>query len=207
MKPAIDYRVYLVTDTAYFKSEDVWARLEAALSAGVTLLQYRDKTDESRTLYERALKVKALCDKYNVPLIINDRADIAFAVGAAGVHLGQSDLPPQVARRMLGDDVIIGVSAHNAKEACAAELAGADYLGCGAVHATATKKDTCVIGTEGLKKIRAATKLPFVGIGGITLANYREVLQAGANGAAIVSAILSADDIKNTVQQFVSLSL
>ncbi len=181
--------------------------MEAALRGGVTLVQYRDKTQESRILYERALKMKALCDKYNVPMLVDDRADIAFAVGAAGVHIGQSDLPAEVARRMLGADAIIGVSAHNAEEALAAEAAGADYLGCGAVYPTGTKKDTSVIGVEGLKAIRAVTKLPFVGIGGVTLANYCDVLKAGADGAAIVSAILSADDIESTVQKFVQLSL
>ena len=181
--------------------------MEAALRGGVTLVQYRDKTQESRILYERALKMKALCDKYNVPMLVDDRADIAFAVGAAGVHVGQSDLPAEIARRMLGADAIIGVSAHNAEEALAAETAGADYLGCGAVYQTGTKKDTSVIGVEGLKAIRAVTKLPFVGIGGVTLANYSDVLNAGADGAAIVSAILGANDIESTVQKFVQLSL
>ncbi len=108
---------------------------------------------------------------------------------------------------MLGTDAIIGVSAHNAEEALAAEAAGADYLGCGAVYPTGTKKDTSVIGVEGLKAVRAVTKLPFVGIGGVTLANYCDVLNAGADGAAIVSAILSANDIESTVQKFVQLSL
>ena len=207
MKPVLDYRVYLVTDTVYFNDDNIWNKMEAALRGGVTLVQYRDKTQESRILYERALKMKALCDKYNVPMLVDDRADIAFAVGAAGVHVGQSDLPAEVARRMLGADAIIGVSAHNAEEALAAEAAGADYLGCGAVNPTGTKKDTSVIGVEGLKAISAVTKLPFVGIGGVTLANYRDVLNAGADGAAIVSAILSANDIESTVQKFVQLSL
>ena len=207
MKPVLDYRVYLVTDTVYFNDDNIWNKMEAALRGGVTLVQYRDKTQESRILYERALKMKALCDKYNVPMLVDDRADIAFAVGASGVHVGQSDLPAEVARRMLGADAIIGVSAHNAEEALAAEAAGADYLGCGAVYPTGTKKDTSVIGVEGLKAIRAVTKMPFVGIGGVTLANYSDVLNAGADGAAIVSAILSADDIESTVQKFVQLSL
>ena len=207
MKPVLDYRVYLVTDTVYFNDDNIWNKMEAALRGGVTLVQYRDKTQESRILYERALKMKALCDKYNVPMLVDDRADIAFAVGAAGVHVGQSDLPAEVARRMLGADAIIGVSAHNAEEALAAEAAGADYLGCGAVYPTGTKKDTSVIGVEGLKAVRAVTKQHFVGIGGVTLANYRDVLNAGADGAAIVSAILSADDIESTVQKFVQLSL
>ncbi|PWM78848.1 MAG: thiamine phosphate synthase [Phascolarctobacterium sp.] len=207
MKPVIDYRVYLVTDTVYFNDSNVWNKLEAALAGGVTLVQYRDKTASSRTLYERALKMKVLCDKYRVPMLVDDRADIAFAVGAAGVHVGQDDLPPEQARRILGADAIIGVSAHNAEEARLAEAASADYLGCGAVYATSTKKDTSVIGTEGLKAIHAATVLPFVGIGGITLANYQSVLKAGADGAAIVSAILGAEDIKGTVQKFVQLSL
>ncbi len=207
MKPVLDYRVYLVTDTVYFNDANIWNKMDAALRGGVTLVQYRDKTQESRILYERALKMKALCDKYKVPMLVDDRADIAFAVGAAGVHVGQSDLPAEVARHMLGADAIIGVSAHNAEEALAAEAAGADYLGCGAVYPTGTKKDTSVIGVEGLKAIRAVTKLPFVGIGGVTLANYRDVLNVGADGAAIVSAILSADDIESTVQKFVQLSL
>lgn len=207
MKPVLDYRVYFVTDTVYFNDDNIWNKMEAALRGGVTLVQYRDKTQESRILYERALKMKALCDKYNVPMLVDDRADIAFAVGAAGVHVGQSDLPAEVARRMLGADAIIGVSAHNAEEALAAEAAGADYLGCGAVYPTGTKKDTSVIGVEGLQAICAVTNLPFVGIGGVTLANYRDVLNAGADGAAIVSAILSADDIESTVQKFVQLSL
>ncbi len=207
MKPVLDYRVYLVTDTVYFNDANIWNKMDAALRGGVTLVQYRDKTQESRILYERALKMKALCDKYKVPMLVDDRADIAFAVGAAGVHVGQSDLPAEIARRMLGADAIIGVSAHNAEEVLAAEAAGADYLGCGAVYPTGTKKDTSVIGVEGLKAIRAVTKLPFVGIGGVTLANYRDVLNAGADGVAIVSAILSADDIESTVQKFVQLSL
>lgn len=207
MKPLIDYSVYLVTDTVYFKNDSIWNKMEAALAAGVTLVQYRDKTASSRILYERALKMKALCDKYKVPMLVDDRADIAFAVGAAGVHVGQSDLPAEIARRLLGEDAIIGVSAHNAAEALAAEAAGADYLGCGAVYQTGTKKDTSVIGTEGLKAIRAATRLPFVGIGGITLANYSEVLAAGANGAAVVSAILGAEDITAVVKKFKQLSL
>ncbi len=207
MKPVIDYSVYLVTDTAYFNDESIWRKMEAALAAGVTLVQYRDKTTESCVLYERALKMQALCDKYNVPMLVDDRADIALAVGAAGVHVGQSDLPAEIARRILGADAIIGVSAHNAEEARVAEAAGADYLGCGAVYPTGTKKDTSVIGTAGLKAIRVAMQLPFVGIGGVTIANYREVLNAGANGAAIVSAILSADDIESTVKKFVQLSL
>ena len=207
MKPVLDYRVYLVTDTVYFNDGNIWNKMEAALRGGVTLVQYRDKTQESRILYERALKMKVLCDKYNVPMLVDDRADIAFAVGAAGVHVGQSDLPAEVARRMLGADAIIGVSAHNAEEVLAAEAAGADYLGCGAVYPTGTKKDTSVIGVEGLQAICAVTNLPFVGIGGVTLANYRDVLNAGADGAAIVSAILSADDIESTVQKFVQLFL
>ena len=207
MKPLIDYSVYLVTDTVYFKDDSIWNKMEAALAAGVTLVQYRDKTASSRILYERALKMKALCDKYKVPMLVDDRADIAFAVGAAGVHVGQRDLPAEIALRLLGADAIIGVSAHNAAEALAAEAAGADYLGCGAVYPTGTKKDTSVIGTEGLKAVRAATRLPFVGIGGITLANYNEVLAAGANGAAVVSAILGADDITAVVKKFKQLSL
>ena len=142
MKPVIDYSVYLVTDTVYFNDESIWRKMEAALAAGVTLVQYRDKTTESRVLYERALKMQALCDKYSVPMLVDDRADIALAVGAAGVHVGQSDLPAEVTRRILGADAIIGVSAHNAGEARAAEAAGDGY------YAEPFAQDLCVVADE-----------------------------------------------------------
>ena len=204
MKPAIDYSIYLVTDEACLHGRPLLECVEEALAAGVTLVQYRAKAADGGVLYAEACRLKELCDKYNVPLIINDRLDIALAVGAAGVHLGQDDLPCAVARRLLGEDFIIGVSAHNPAEAVQAVSEGADYLGCGAVFGTATKHDVAKLGLENLRAIRKAVAVPMVGIGGITADNYAEVLATGADGAAIVSGILAQDDIGAVVKKLVA---
>lgn len=205
MKPVIDYSIYLVTDEACLHGRPLLECVEEALTAGVTLVQYRAKAADGGVLYAEACKLKELCDKYNVPLIINDRLDIALAVGAAGVHLGQDDLPCAVARRLLGEDFIIGVSAHNPAEAVQAVSEGADYLGCGAVFGTATKHDVAKLGLENLRAIRKAVAVPMVGIGGITADNYAEVLATGANGAAIVSGILAQEDIGAAVKKLVAI--
>lgn len=204
MKPAIDYSIYLVTDEACLHGRPLLECVEEALAAGVTLVQYRAKAADGGVLYAEACRLKELCDKYNVPLIINDRLDIALAVGAAGVHLGQDDLPCAVARRLLGEKFIIGVSAHNPAEAVKAVSDGADYLGCGAVFGTATKHDVAKLGLENLRAIRKAVAVPMVGIGGITADNYAEVLATGADGAAIVSGILAQDDIGAVVKKLVA---
>ena len=200
MKAQPDYSIYLVTDDGCLQGRALIDCVREALEGGVTLVQYRAKTASSAEMYAEALQLKALCDSFNVPLIINDRLDIAMAVGAAGVHLGQDDLPCAVARKLLGEDYIIGVSAHNPAEAKAALQSGADYLGCGAVFGTATKADVQKLGTEGLAAICKAKGLPVVGIGGVTADNYREVRAAGADGAAIVSGILAQPDIRATVR-------
>ena len=204
MKPAIDYSIYLVTDEACLHGRQLLECVEEALAAGVTLVQYRAKDADGGVLYAEACRLKELCDKYNVPLIINDRLDIVLAVGAAGVHLGQDDLPCAVARRLLGEDYIIGVSAHNPAEAVQAVSEGADYLGCGAVFGTATKHDVAKLGLENLRAIRKSVAVPMVGIGGITADNYAEVLATGADGAAIVSGILAQDDIGAVVKKLVA---
>ena len=200
MKAQPDYSIYLVTDDGCLQGRALLDCVREALESGVTLVQYRAKTASSAEMYAEALQLKALCDSFNVPLIINDRLDIAMAVGAAGVHLGQDDLPCAVARKLLGEDYIIGVSAHNPAEAKAALQSGADYLGCGAVFGTATKADVKKLGTEGLAAICREKGLPVVGIGGVTADNYREVRAAGADGAAIVSGILAQPDIRATVK-------
>lgn len=205
MKPAIDYSIYLVTDDNCLKGRQLLPCVEQALAGGVTLVQYRAKNTDGGVMYKEALALKALCDKYHVPLIINDRLDIAQAIGAAGVHLGQDDLPCASARKILGDAYVIGVSAHNPLEAVQAARDGADYLGCGAVFGTATKQDVAKLGVANLRAIRSAVQIPMVGIGGINLANYAEVLAAGADGAAIVSGILAQDDIKLTVEKLAQI--
>lgn len=206
MKAQPDYSIYLVTDEGCLQGRALLDCVREALEGGVTLVQYRAKTASSAEMYAEALQLKALCDSFSVPLIINDRLDIAMAVGAAGVHLGQDDLPCAAARKLLGEDYIIGVSAHNPAEAKAALQSGADYLGCGAVFGTATKADVQKLGTDGLAAICKAKGLPVVGIGGVTADNYREVRVAGADGAAIVSGILAQPDIRATVKAIARVS-
>lgn len=206
MKAQPDYSIYLVTDDGCLQGRALLDCVREALEGGVTLVQYRAKTAASAEMYDEALQLKALCDSFNVPLIINDRLDIAMAVGAAGVHLGQDDLPCAAARKILGEDYIIGVSAHNPAEAKAALQSGADYLGCGAVFGTATKADVKKLGTDGLAAICREKGLPVVGIGGVTADNYREVRAAGADGAAIVSGILAQPDIRATVRAIARVS-
>ena len=205
MKAKIDYSIYLVTDEVALKGRQLLPVVEEALQGGVTLVQYRNKNAEGGKLYREALALKELCDKYNVPLIIDDRLDIAIAVGAAGVHIGQEDIPCNIARQVLGDDYIIGVSAHNPEEARKAIVDGADYLGCGAVYATTTKAKVTALGLDGLAEIRKAVDIPMVGIGGVDLTNVKDVLATGVEGAAIVRAILGAEDVTATTQEFVKI--
>ena len=204
-KEKIDYSIYLLTDDTCLQGRPLLACVEEALGAGVTLLQYRSKYKDGGAMYQEALALKELCDRYHVPLIINDRVDVALAVGAAGVHVGQDDLPCRVVRNLVGDDFIIGVSAHNPEEAREAAAAGADYLGCGAVFGTATKAGVGTLGLERLRSIRQAVSLPMVGIGGVKATNYGQVLATGANGAAIISGILAATDIGGEVAKFVRI--
>ena len=196
-------RLYLVTDEHCLPpGRNLYDAVEEALQAGVTLVQYREKNGPGKGMLEKARQLIALCHKYNVPLLVNDRLDIALLSGADGVHLGQDDIPVAEARRMAGGDFIIGATAHNEEEALAAEAAGADYLGCGAVFATHTKKDTVPLGLDGLKAIRQAVRIPIAGIAGITTENYQQVLATGADGVAVVSAILGAASVREAVNQF-----
>ena len=204
-KSKIDYSIYLLTDDACLLGRPLLECVEQALRAGVTLLQYRSKYKDGGAMYQEALALKELCDRYDVPLIINDRVDVALAVGAAGVHVGQDDLPCSVVRQLVGSDFVIGVSAHNPEEARKAAADGADYLGCGAVFGTGTKAGVAKLGLERLQNIRQAVTLPMVGIGGVKADNYAEVLATGADGAAIISGILAADDISAEVAKFVQV--
>ena len=175
-------------------SPTIEASAESALRGGTTVIQLREKDCSSREFYELGLRVKKITERYNAPLIINDRVDIALAVGAAGVHVGQGDLPCKVVREIVGPDMIVGVSAATLDEAVQAEEDGADYLGVGAMYATATKTDTRPVSMEELLKIRAAVKIPIVVIGGInkqTLGNFKGT---GVNGLAVVSAIVAQPD-------------
>jgi len=201
----IDYSLYLVTDSECIGNRPLLECVEEALKGGVTIVQYRSKETDGGVMYKEALELKSLCDRYGVPLIVNDRVDVALAVGAAGVHVGQDDLPCAVVRKLVGKNFIVGVSAHNPKEALKAVADGADYLGCGAVFGTQTKNNVGKLGLSNLRNIREAVAVPMVGIGGINISNYAEVLATGANGAAVVSGILAAEDICVQASKFIAI--
>lgn len=203
----IDYSCYLVTDESCLNGKDLCEAVREALEGGVTMVQYRAKDADGGTMYEMGKKLKAICDEFSVPLIINDRVDVALAVDAAGVHLGQSDLPCKVARELAKSyGFIIGVSAHNVEEADQALMDGATYLGCGAVFGSNTKTDAGYLGLEGLKAICDDVYLPVVGIGGVNESNYADVIKAGASGAAIVSGILGAENIKEAAERICQIN-
>ena len=195
MKPTFDLTLYLVTDSGLNTAASLPDAVEQAIMGGVTLVQLREKTADSRDFYEKALQVKAVTDRYSVPLIINDRLDIAQAVNAAGVHLGAEDIPVDVARKILGDDKIIGATAKTLAQALAAEKAGADYLGCGAMYLSTAKPGALPMSKETLSEILAAVHIPVVAIGGIGEGNVQEIIPLGVNGVAVVSAIIAQDDI------------
>jgi thiamine-phosphate pyrophosphorylase len=195
-------RLYLVTDQPSLKGRTLIDVVQAAVQGGVTSVQLREKHANSRDFYAQAVALMNLLRPLNVPLIINDRLDIALACGAPGLHLGQSDLPVDVARKLLPPEVFIGWSVETMEEVARSATLPVDYLGVSPVFATPTKTDTATPwGLEGLQRIRALTQLPLVAIGGIHLHNATQVIQAGADSLAVVSAICSADDPRAASQQ------
>ncbi|KHD37731.1 thiamine-phosphate synthase [Clostridium acetobutylicum] len=193
----VDYKLYLVTDRKVLKERDLYKSIEEAIKGGVTLVQLREKEMSTLDFYESALKLKKITETYKIPLIINDRIDIALAINADGVHIGQSDMPLIKARELLGKDKIIGVSAHSIEEALEAERNGATYLGVGAIYNTSTKGDAQAVGLEELKNIKNSVKIPVVGIGGINEENANKVIETGVDGISVISGILSAQKIKD----------
>lgn len=192
----INYRLYLVSDRDVLDGRDFIRSLEEAILGGVTLIQLREKNATSLEFYSLAVKVKELTSKYNIPLIINDRVDIALAVDADGVHVGQDDMPANVVRDILGKDKIVGVSTATLEEALKAIEGGADYIGVGALFPTDTKTDTRIVTLDQLKNIKENINIPVVGIGGINENNIKSVSETGIDGVAIVSAILGKGDIR-----------
>lgn len=199
-KNRVDYTLYLVTDRRLMSSKTVEESVELAIEGGVSVVQLREKDCTSREFYELALRVKKITAPRNVPLIINDRIDICLAADADGVHLGQKDLPCREARKILGSDKIIGISAALPEEARLAQADGADYLGVGAVFATDTKSDTRPVTPEIIREIRAAVTIPFVVIGGVNSDNIRQLYGLGINGAAVVSAVAAQNDIASAAR-------
>ncbi|NEZ49122.1 thiamine phosphate synthase [Clostridium botulinum] len=203
---AIDYKLYLITDRSFLNGRSLAECVEDAIKGGVTLVQVREKNVSTRDFYNIAKEVQEVTTKYNVPLLINDRIDIALAINADGVHLGQSDMPIELARKILGKDKIIGISAGNVEEAIEAEKAGANYVGLGAVFFTGTKKDIDEpIGLAGLKEITDNITIPSVAIGGINKENAKSVLATGVDGISVISAILKNNDIQKSAQTLANI--
>ena len=207
MKQQIDYSIYLVTDRDLMSTETLEEAVEQAIKGGCTLVQLREKDCSSLDFYNTAINVKKITDKYNVPLLINDRLDIALAIDAAGVHVGQSDLPCSVVRKIIGQDKIIGVSAGNLENALKAQKDGADYIGVGAMYATGTKKDAKPTSMDELKKIRENISIPIVAIGGINKERVKDFEGTKIDGLAIVSAIIAQNDICKATKELKDLFL
>ncbi|MCM3537214.1 thiamine phosphate synthase [Priestia endophytica] len=196
----LSYKMYLVTDLFGGTEEELLGKVEKALEGGVTLVQLREKEADGKEFYERSLRLKKLLDRFHVPLIINDRVDVALAVGASGVHVGQDDLPLKVVRSLVGD-MIVGVSVRTVQEAQKAVEDGADYIGVGSVFPTSTKLDAKGITKEELIEITESIRIPAVAIGGITAENIEKLNGTGIRGAAVVSAILKSQDPKKAAEE------
>jgi thiamine-phosphate pyrophosphorylase len=193
----VDYSLYLVTDRGVMRAPSLEQAVEQAVQGGCTMVQLREKQLPARDFYSLAVRVKAVTDRHGVPLLINDRVDIALAVGAAGVHIGQKDLPVSAVRRVLSGGMLLGVSAATVEEALRAQESGADYLGVGAMYPTDTKTDARPVALAELRRIRQAVRLPIVAIGGLSTENAVPVLKTGVDGLAVVSAVLARPDIRS----------
>ena len=204
MKASCDYRLYLVTDRELMSTGTLEEAVELAIKGGCGVVQLREKSASSREFYDIAMSVKSVTDRYHVPLIINDRVDIALAVDAAGVHVGQSDLPATVVRDIIGPNKILGVSASTLAEAKQAQADGADYLGVGAMFATATKTDAEIVTMSDLRAIREAVELTIVAIGGVNQKTIPSFANSGIDGIAVVSALISAPDITAAARQLLA---
>ena len=200
-KEDIDYSVYLVTDRRNKTDDEFLNIIEEAIKGGTTIVQLREKTASTKEFYDLALKVKEITSRYGVPLLINDRIDIALAVDSEGVHIGQDDMPADIAREIIGEDKILGVSASTVEEAKKAEIDSADYIGSGAVFPTATKDDADSVSEEELKEIVDSIDIPVVAIGGITVENAHTLKGSGIAGVSVVSAIMSAEDPKEASEK------
>ena len=197
----LDYSLYLVTDRSLMAHNSLVECVEQAILGGCTIVQLREKEIASREFYQEAIKLRELTARHNIPLIINDRADIALAVDADGLHIGQDDIPYEAAYRILGPDKIIGISAGTLEEAKIAAQMGADYLGVGAMFPTGTKTDANPTTMEELRRIREAVSIPIVAIGGINKGNIKLFEGIGIDGVAVVSAVVSQKDAESAARE------
>jgi thiamine-phosphate pyrophosphorylase len=205
MKP-IDWRLCLVADKEAAGTRDLVAIVEEAAGAGATLIQLRAKNCETREFLDLAIRISGFLKPLGIPLIINDRADIALACDARGLHLGQQDIPLLFARKILGPNRLIGISVNTIEEAQSAEKQGADYLGVGPVFFTSSKdKIPAILGLEGLRAIREKVGIPILAIGGVDRQNAAAVMSSGADGIAVISAILGEGDIEKATKSLLSV--
>jgi thiamine-phosphate pyrophosphorylase len=196
--------LYIILDPSVCTDRPLVDVLKLSATAGAKIFQYRNKTASMKVAYEEALQLRKVAHELGVLFIVNDRCDLALAVDADGVHLGQGDVPLNLARKIMGPDKLIGVSTHNRDQVIAATAGRPDYLGFGPIFTPGSKLDhDPVVGIVGLKAIRQLTPLPIFAIGGITLNNAEDVIRAGANGVAVISAVLKASDVAQAVNDFV----
>ena len=193
--------LYAITDRSWLHGRTLASQVEEALDGGATFLQLREKNLDDAHFLEEARELQALCREHGVPFIVNDNVDVALAMGADGIHVGQHDMEAGDVRKLLGPDKILGVSAQTVDQAILAEQRGADYLGVGAVFPTGSKDDADDVSFEELKAICEAVSIPVVAIGGISLKNVKELAGSGICGIAVISAIFAQNDIKMAAQQ------
>ncbi len=196
-----ELQLYAITDRHWLNGRSLYEVVKESLDGGVTFLQLREKQLDEDHFLEEAKKLQGLCSEYNVPFIINDNVEIALAINADGVHIGQSDMEMKEAREKLGPDKIIGVSAHTKEEALLAQAQGADYLGVGAVFPTSSKDDAESVSYETLKAICEVVSIPVVAIGGITRENLHQLSGSGVSGISVISAIYAQSDIKEAARE------
>lgn len=199
--------LYAVTDRMWLKEGESLTKVyKEVLENGATFLQIREKDLDEETFEEEAKALKELCEKYHVPFVVNDNVDIALDIDADGVHVGQSDIKGRDIRSILGPDKILGISAGTVEEAVAAEKAGADYIGVGAVFGTSTKKDARNLSVEKLREISRAVTIPVVAIGGINKSNLMDLSGSAVHGVAVVSAIFAAEDVGKATAELLTLA-
>lgn len=200
-------KVYLVTDNGQLKGRDFFDVVEESLKGGVTLVQLREKNIASREFYEKALKLREITKKYNVPLIINDRVDIAMSVNADGVHVGQKDIPVSEVKRISGGKLIVGATANTVELAKEAEKQGADYIGSGAMFSTPTKDDAKPMTKDMLKNIVNSVNIPVCAIGGINIDNVIELKNTGIAGVAVSSGIMGVENVFDISNKFFEIEI
>lgn len=199
----LDFQLYAITGEEFHPNRPLLEVMEEAILGGADIIQLRDKTSSKRVVLEKARALRELTKKYNIPFIINDHIDVALAVDADGIHLGQDDLPLEEARKIVGPNKIIGISTHHIDEARAAEAGGADYIGVGPIFPTKSKKDVVdPVTTAYIEQVVKEINIPFVAIGGIKKHNVDQVLEAGATRICMISEIVGADDVKGVCEFF-----